>query len=53
VVGHRCTLTTGTAHCASHENTLLDALARTLHVATGDHYLFYLCPEHGPESLEA
>jgi hypothetical protein len=48
----RCPTKVGSIQCASHTTKILDAATRALHVATGDHDLFWLCTEHGPEALD-
>jgi hypothetical protein len=48
----RCTSTAGRDICATHELPFLTKADLTLHIATGDHDLFWECATHGPEALE-
>jgi hypothetical protein len=42
----------GQPYCASHALKLTDLAAKVLHVAqSGNHYVGWLCPDHGLEAL--
>ena len=48
----RCSSAAGKARCATHKYDALSKTDLTAHVALGDHWVHWVCDEHGPEALE-
>jgi hypothetical protein len=49
VVRQDCTIVDGRWVCATHEVVHPNNLSATVHEREGDHVVYWLCPEHGPE----